>query len=942
MVTCAKIRDGASYLRHHLTCNDYYSEQERTKGQWIGKGSERLRIAGQTIERGDDAFENLRCNLLPDGSGKLTGRTVSDRIVFFDFQCSAPKSISVMAITMGDARLVEAHKRSVLVAYGELEKFSACQANTQIERANRFTGNLISARFGHDASRSLDAQLHDHLVTVNATWDEASKTWRALTEFEMFRAIRYCGKTYQNNLAAECLKLGYEIEEVRDSRSNITGFEISGVTPEIRERFSKRRLEVENGMVKFEAKHGRKPTTTEIHQITVESRDRKLAEITTPEVLVKQRAQLTLGELSTLEKVKATAVTRAKDCTKGIGLNREASDLRRAISHLYERQSVLTGHEVLAETLNGNLGLIDLDRLKANLSDPQLVKLWEPQGCASLGASFATRRGLALEKWAIQFIDRGHGQFDPMRPAGFEVSPKLSVEQRTAVEKLLDSRDQVFCLRGAAGVGKTTLLGEINRALNDKGITVQYCAPTASAANTLRREGLANATTLQSFLLDQDSSDLRSKPAIIIVDEVGLASNKQGAELLRQAERQGARVIFVGDSRQHTSVEAGDFLRILEMHSKMDRAEVIDIRRQVVAEYRGAIKEMAVGDVRGGLTKLDAMGCIHEGRADYLRNAAADYIRLSDEGRAFDKVVCVAPTWVEGHAVTDEIRAGLKSRGILGRAESIEVFESLQWTAAQKAEATRYQPEHEVTFNRKVAGFAKGEKVEVSRVDQTGVWVRTISGMEKRFDCRPEYFDVGRLRPVEIAAGDRLLIRANDKEARLINGDVVTVATVQDGIITASDGRTIDSRKFKTFTHGYAITSHKAQGKTAEHVVVAAAQLDSKAAYVACSRGRLTCSLHTPDKIALLERLPEGTRKAAVDIVGQHLRVPIIGQIFERSHAWSEVARQRAVDATKLAKAGIGLMCKGTISPVMVALRALHQFAKQPELLRETAEHPLH
>ncbi|WP_415909616.1 hypothetical protein [Oleiharenicola sp. Vm1] len=50
-------------------------------------------------------------------------------------------------------------------------------------------------------------------------------------------------------------------------------------------------------------------------------------------------------------------------------------------------------------------------------------------------------------------------------------------------------------------------------------------------------------------------------------------------------------------------------------------------------------------------------------------------------------------------------------------------------------------------------------------------------------------------------------------------------------------------------------------------MVVAAARLDAKAAYVACSRGRSSCTLHTPDKNALIGGLPSGERKAALDVV---------------------------------------------------------------------------
>ena len=44
----------------------------------------------------------------------------------------------------------------------------------------------------------------------------------------------------------------------------------------------------------------------------------------------------------------------------------------------------------------------------------------------------------------------------------------------------------------------------------------------------------------------------------------------------------------MGDVRQHVSVEAGDFLRVLEQHSKLRFSELQDIRRQVPAEYNQA------------------------------------------------------------------------------------------------------------------------------------------------------------------------------------------------------------------------------------------------------------------------------------------------------------------------------------------------------------------
>ena len=101
MFTCAKIKDGSTYLSSHLTANDYYCENEQVTGLWMGKGAERLGLAGRTIGKDDPAFEALRRNLMPDRSGRLTPRRPENGIRFFDFQCSAQKSVSIMAVTLG-------------------------------------------------------------------------------------------------------------------------------------------------------------------------------------------------------------------------------------------------------------------------------------------------------------------------------------------------------------------------------------------------------------------------------------------------------------------------------------------------------------------------------------------------------------------------------------------------------------------------------------------------------------------------------------------------------------------------------------------------------------------------------------------------------------------------------------------------------------------------
>ena len=114
MFTCAKIRNGSTYLGSHLTANDYYCENEKVRGRWTGLAAERLGIEGDAIGAGDAAFEALRQNRLPYSKDKLTPLRKEEGVRFFDFQCSAQKSVSVMAVVMNDQRLYAAHDNGMI------------------------------------------------------------------------------------------------------------------------------------------------------------------------------------------------------------------------------------------------------------------------------------------------------------------------------------------------------------------------------------------------------------------------------------------------------------------------------------------------------------------------------------------------------------------------------------------------------------------------------------------------------------------------------------------------------------------------------------------------------------------------------------------------------------------------------------------------------------
>ena len=151
---------------------------------------------------------------------------------------------------------------------------------------------------------------------------------------------------------------------------------------------------------------------------------------------------------------------------------------------------------------------------------------------------------------------------------------------------------------------------------------------------------------------------------------------------------------------------------------------------------------------------------------------------------------------------------------------------------------------------------------------------------------RADSFDVARSRRIEVAPSDKVLIRANDKRLGLINGQVLTISAIApDGALQTEEGVCVPA-EFRQWCHGYVVTSHKAQGWTAD-------RLTAKGAYVACSRGRKSCIIHTADKARLMQRLPEGDRRAALDVLSKMRTTN--APVLNRVSAWKQLAAYLAL-----------------------------------------------
>ena len=156
-------------------------------------------------------------------------------------------------------------------------------------------------------------------------------------------------------------------------------------------------------------------------------------------------------------------------------------------------------------------------------------------------------------------------------------------------------------------------------------------------------------------------------------------------------------------------------------------------------------------------------------------------------------MLLVAPTWDEIEAVTEKVRAALKTSGRLaGEEKEFQVFDSLSWTEAQKRDARQYRPGMAIHFHRRKNGFAKDETVAVVAVENDALKVQRADGSESIFPLGPGFalFDVGEKRKLKVAAGDKLLLQANWQK-KFVNGELVEVKAIQGDSVVLADGRVI-------------------------------------------------------------------------------------------------------------------------------------------------------
>jgi conjugative relaxase-like TrwC/TraI family protein len=846
---CVLVAGAVEYFREHMVVGDYLTEAGKAEMTWVGSGVERLGLSGRCqLEH----FEKLCQGQHPVTGEKLLVRDkgAQRRVCFFG-QISPPKDVSLLYLVGGDQRIGDWWREAVTETVHEIEAVTATRVRRGGANDDRATGSLVAAIVTHDASRSLDPQLHTHLCIMNVTYDRTEDRWKSVQPSAFYRHQGYFREVCYNKLAQRMVAAGYALDSVRS-----LGFNVQGVSAELRERFSKRRR-----AILAQAKELGAATQDALQAVTGESRAAKKA-ATAGELRAGWVREAGDGMIELRE-----AVARAD----GRGVPPSAISPSQAIvsaeAHVFERKSVVDDRLLLREALIAGRGQVDLAALKRALvgreRSGELLRVED---------EIASRDGLASE---AEFTGWANAQLTRGRPLGkVPAGMRLAEDQAAAVRALLGSSSGVVVLQGDAGTGKTTCLKTVVAGIEKAGGRVFGCAPSSGATEVLRQELTAEADTLQQLLVNE-SLQRANRGRVLLVDEAGLVSMREMRDLCRVAARHDNRLLLVGDTKQHGSVEAGDALRCLQEFARVPVFQLTEIRRQSDPAYRAAVARLAKGDAFGAFNQFNRLGAVREVRdlAAMFATAADDYVRTVQAGKS---CLAISPVWSEIHQFTDVVRSQLRTSGVIAADDRVyTTVDPLKWTQEERRRVRNYQPGDVLSFHRATGPFSKYDAVTVMRRDNALLVVRDAGGHEHRIDPRHvNGFSVGLAQSTPVAVGDRLMLRGNFRPAGLRNGDLVTVAGfAPDGGIRLKDGRNLPAW-FREFSHGYATTSHSSQGKTVDRGILIMADEgiaggNLKQAYVSNSRFRESQMIYTSDRAAAREAMMRtADRKLALELVG--------------------------------------------------------------------------
>ncbi|PWY54109.1 conjugal transfer protein TraI [Legionella qingyii] len=917
MLSIQPLKSAQGAADYYAAAFNYYAG-DATAMQWLGKTSSHFQLNG-VIEK--EHMLALLEGRLPNG--QVLQNLKGEHRPGFDMTFSAPKSVSLLVGLGAAPELVRFHDEAVKYAIGQIEReFAQTRVRRDGEICYEKTDNLLVAAFRQPNSRANDPALHTHCVTMNMTFHQgkirslASDPSRNHGVIEQIQNnAHYCGLIYRQHLANSLKKAGFPLRMAGDGL-----FEIDGIPDAVLREFSRRREDIEKHLEEkgwsgaksasaatLLTRHGKEDQEMDVLALDWQERAKALG--FDAHHFIKNRHQHIESQnwfSAIKEKLIALVKKNKQPPETGVAL----ACVQVAIETLSQRTAVFSERTLLNEAMKHSLiypEVITKETLITAIGQEKINQnLYEAQCPETRQTVLTTPWLLTVEAETIARIENNKRalssiaskeRLESFQRERSQILPyPMTDSQKQSMVALLTGTDRFSAIQGYAGVAKTSMLAEARMLIEERGYQLRGITVASSAAHELQTK--AGISTDVFPIVHQE---LKKAPTaslsktVFIVDEASMLSAHQGHELLKQVERTGARLVLVGDKAQLPSVNTGRIFSLTQEYG-IETNVMDEIVRQKNQKAKDAVICATKGNVKEALEHLNVQTLgTHEERIQWI---ADHWLSLIPEER--EKTLLFAPTHANREAITQIIREGLQSEGVLkGTSLEQKVLKAKTIEAVQQRFVAYYQKGDVIRFNQdfQKGRIKQGSYYTVGTITQAHLRDNVLpivneQGKAIQFALKnlPHYkthtapfervIELYEAKSLELYVGDKVMWTRNFNKDGIRNGQCATIQEINDEAIlfTTAEGQSLTLKQshsaLKHLDYSYVLTNYKVQGKDAPYGIGLMESYHRFSAtlknfYVQISRAVHGMTLVTDNKEELIEAIQRNSNEkpASLDVI---------------------------------------------------------------------------